>query len=347
MMLEHLESIQSVAVVGATGLVGTEFLSILAEHKIKFSKMKFLASSESAGESIEFDGVPRAVEELDKDSFRGIEVAFFSVPRNVTERFVPIAVSSGTLVVDDSSVYRMNKDVPLIVPEVNGSLLREFTRKILSTPNCTTTPLALVLKPLQDAFGLERVTVSTYQSVSGAGREANEELSRQVIQLLNGAAMDEPRVFPRQIAFNCLPQIGSVGETGESEEELKITRETRKILGLPKLRIGATAVRVPTFCGHGLSVGVEFEQDFESVEQVRGLLDSFAGVKVIDNPASQIYPINLDCIGDNSTFVGRIRRDFSVRSGVNLWIIADNLRKGAALNALQILETLYRYRSMS
>lgn len=346
MKLSHLESIESFAIVGATGLVGQEMLDLLCEHKIKFPKLKLLASENSVGEKIDFAGEDIEVEKLDHDSFDGVEVAFFSVPNDITKKYVPAAVRSGCLVIDDSSVYRQKTEVGLIVPEINGVLLKDYTEKIISVPNCTTTPLVMALKPLEDKYGIERVVVSSYQSVSGAGRKAFEELSMQTAALLNGKQA-EISAFPHRIAFNCIPEIGSVTENGNTSEEEKVINETRKILELPDLNISSTAVRVPTFSGHGLSVNVELNNDFKSIEEIRELWDSFPGLKVIDNLAHHIYPTNVESSGSDLTFIGRSRRDSSVKSGLNFWVITDNLRKGAALNALQTLDLLYKYRRMS
>lgn len=345
MKFQNLEGIQSLALVGATGLVGGEFIDLLNEYKIKIPKIKLLASGDSAGESLVIGGVEHRVEELDHDSFDGIEVAFFSTPQSVTKKYVPHAVDAGTLVIDDSSCFRMEPAVALVVPEVNGHVLRKFQGNIISVPNCTTTPLVLCLKPLQENFGIKRVVVSTYQSVSGAGREAYDELSEQTIGLLNAKEV-ESKVFPHRIAFNCLPQIGNVLENGNTEEEEKIIRESRKILDLPNLKVSSTSVRVPTFFGHGLSVNVELEKEFGKVEEIRELFDRFSGLKVIDQADKHIYPTNVEACGANETFVGRVRRDHSVKSGLNFWIVSDNLRKGAALNGLQILETLNHYRRL-
>jgi aspartate-semialdehyde dehydrogenase len=239
----------------------------------------------------------------------------------------------------------MSIHVPLVVPEVNGHVLKNFQGKVIAIPNCSTTPLALCLKPLHEKYGLHRVIVSTYQSVSGAGRQATEELSEQAAALLNGRST-EPQVFPHRIAFNCIPEIGETTESGYTEEEEKVSRELRKILDIPNLPVSATAVRVPTFCGHGLSVNVELCKGYDSLEEVRQLLDSMPGLKVKDKVEHHIYPTNVEATGTDQVLVGRIRRDRSVTYGLNLWIVVDNLRKGAALNALQCLETLYRYRRM-
>jgi len=346
MKFSNLESIRSLALVGATGLVGNEFLELLTESKIKIPHLRLLASPDSVGETVEIAGEELKVEALSANSFKDIEVAFFSVPNEVTEKYVPMALKSGALVVDDSSTYRLQDEVPLIVPEVNPQELRTFSGQIISTPNCTVTPLVLALKPLADNFGIKRVVVSTYQSVSGAGRGAYEELSQQTAALLNGQHQ-EAQVFSHRIAFNCLPQIGSELPNGNTAEEEKMVRETRKILGMPELGIAATCVRVPTFFGHGLSVNVELKENFGDVAEIRDLFDAFGGLKVLDKPSHQIYPTCVEAAGSDFTFVGRIKRDHSVKAGLNFWLITDNIRKGAALNALQILDTLYKYRRMS
>jgi len=346
MKFSRLEEIESLAIVGATGMVGQELLQILEERKIRVSRILLLASEDSEGETVEVGERSLPIEILTAGSFKDIEVAFFSVPGDVTRRFVPAALEAGTLVIDDSSVYRMHPEVPLVIPEINGATLREFQGKLISQPNCSATPVAMCLRPLQEHFGVERVIVSTYQSVSGAGRKAYEELSAQTVALLNGSP-SEPAVFPHPIAFNCLPEIGATLESGATEEEDKIEKELRKLLDQPELRVSATAVRVPTFCGHGASVNVELREDFGSIERVRELFDQFPGLKVLDNTAAHIYPTNLEVTGGDQTMVGRIRRDPSVDFGLSFWVMTDNLRKGAALNSLQILETLYHYRRMS
>ncbi len=343
-MFKNLDKIGSVAVVGATGLVGLEFLELLAEHKVKFGKLRLLASEESAGDILEVGEYSAPVEVLGPDSFRDVDVAFFSVPVDITRKYVPKAVESGAIVIDDSSAYRMIPDVPLVIPQVNGHRLEDFRGKVLATPNCTVTPLAMALKPLSDAFGLERVVVSTYQSVSGAGKRAYDELAHQTASLLNGGN-EEGEVFPHPVAFNCLPLVGDADEDGVSEEERKLENELKKILELPDLGVSASCVRVPTFYAHALTVNVQFQRDFESVEQVREMLESFPGIRVLDNPKSHIYPTNREAAGSDHTFVGRLRRDESVASGLNFWVITDNLRKGAALNVLESLDSLYSHRS--
>jgi aspartate-semialdehyde dehydrogenase len=346
MKFTSLEAIESLAIVGATGLVAGELLELLSQHKIKFKKLKFLASENSAGEMMAFGDQEYQIEALTPKSFEGVEVAFFSVPSDITKKYVPLAVQAGATAIVDSSVFRMDPGIALVVPEVNGAVLREYSGKIISIPNCTTTPLVLTLKPLEDKFGIERVVVSTYQSVSGAGREAYQELSIQTATLLNGKEA-EANVFPHRIAFNVLPKVGEMTETGDSEEEQKLMNESRKILNLPNLKVSSTSVRVPTFFSHGLSVNVQLKKDFASIEEIREIFENAEGLKVVDHPAKNIYPTCVEATGSDYTFVGRVRRDTSVPFGLNYWVISDNLRKGAALNGLQILETLYRYRRMS
>ncbi len=351
MAFRNLEAIGSLALVGATGVVGREFLTILAEHKIRIPNLRLLASEESAGTSLAVGDAELIVDELNERSFEGVEVAFFSVPAAVTRQYVPRAVEAGCIVVDDSSCFRLERGVPLVVPEINGALLKDFEGRIITTPNCSATPVVLSLKPLQDRYGIKRVVISTYQSVSGAGRRAVDELSRQAALLLSGKPSPRERssidVFPHRIAFNCLPLIGLATENGDSDEETKIVKELRKILENPSLLVSATAVRVPTFCGHGASVNVELEGELDRMEIVTELLNSFPGMRVVDKPAGSIYATNVEASGSDDVFVSRIRRDYSVRSGLNYWVMTDNLRKGAALNALQILDTLYTYRRMS
>ena len=315
-MFSNLEKIQSVALVGATGLVGQEFLEILAENRIKFKQLRLFASEESAGDYLEVGEYSGQVEVLGPNSFAGIEVAFFSVPVDITRKYVPKAVEAGALVIDDSSAYRMIPDVPLIVPQVNRERLEGFRGKVIATPNCTVTPLAMSLKPLADRYGLERVVVSTYQSVSGAGKRAYDELAHQTASLLNGGN-EEPEVFPHPIAFNCLPLVGEVDEMGVAEEERKIETELKKILEIPELAVSASAVRVPTFCGHGLTVNVQLKENFDSIEEIREMMEAFPGLKVLDQPSGYIYPTNREASGSDATFVGRLRRDESVAAGLN------------------------------
>ncbi|MBI1860679.1 MAG: aspartate-semialdehyde dehydrogenase [Deltaproteobacteria bacterium] len=346
MSFQSLEGIQSLALVGATGIVGREFLSILNDNRIKIPRLKLLASELSVGSTLEVAETELYVEELNEASFDGVEAAFFSAPANVTREYVPRAVEAGAIVVDDSSCFRLERGVPLIIPEINGALLKDFEGRIISTPNCAATPIAMALKPLQERYGIRRVVATTFQSVSGAGRKAVDELSAQTAALLNGKT-SPTEVFPHRIAFNCLPLIGPALDNGDSDEETKVVKELRKILELPSLLVSATCVRVPTFCGHGVSLNVELMKEPDTLDVVSELLDSFAGVRVVDKPSGGIYATNVEASGGDDVFVSRIRRDYSLSNGLNMWVMTDNLRKGAALNALQILDTLYTYRRMS
>lgn len=328
-----------VAVVGATGVVGREFLQILEERQFPVSEVRLYASGRSAGEALLFRGREVVVQNLARADFEGVDLVLSSPGAAVSREFAPRAVAAGAVVVDNSSGFRMEPDVPLVVPEVNPEAVRRH-RGIIANPNCSTIQLVVVLWPLHRAFGLRRVVVSTYQAVSGAGRKAMEELMSQCVALLNQRPVRIEK-FPHQIAFNVLPHIDVFEEDGSTREEAKVVRESRKIMGLPDLRIVATAVRVPVMNGHSESVYVETERPCPP-EAVREVLAAAPGVAVYDDPAEAAYPMPLLASGRDEVFVGRIRRDDSVENGVALWVCADNLRKGAALNAVQIAEVLER-----
>ncbi len=326
-----------VAVVGATGVVGREFLQVLQERRFPVSEIRLYASGRSAGDSLIFRGREVVVQNLAQADFEGVDLVLSSPGAAVSREFAPRAVAAGAVVVDNSSAFRMDPEVPLVVPEVNPDAARSH-RGIIANPNCSTVQLVLVLWPIHKAFGLRRVVVSTYQAVSGAGRKAMEELMSQCVALLNQRPV-RIEAFPHQIAFNVLPQIDVFEEGGSTREEAKIVRESRKIMGLPDLRIVATAVRVPVMNGHAASVNVETERPCP-VEAVREVLSGAPGVVVYDDPAELAYPMPLLASGRDEVFVGRLRQDRSVENGVALWVCADNLRKGAALNAVQIAELL-------
>jgi len=331
----------NVAVVGATGAVGEQIRDILQERLFPVKQIRLLASKRSAGKTLDFGRKQVRVEELQRDSFHGVQIALFSAGGAVSAEFAPIAVESGAVVIDNTSHFRMEKDVPLVVPEVNPGDIAEYpNRGIIANPNCSTIQMVVALKPIHDAARILRVVVSTYQSVSGAGRSAMEELSQQSISLFNGKDLKTDK-FPHQIAFNCIPQIDTFLESGYTKEEMKMVDETRKILGEPSLRITATTVRVPVFCGHSESVNVETERKL-TVQEIKGILRQAPGVLLCDDTEANLYPMAIDCVGKDATFVGRIREDDSVANGMNLWVVADNLRKGAALNAIQIAEILIR-----
>jgi aspartate-semialdehyde dehydrogenase len=329
----------NIAIVGATGAVGEEMREVLEERKFPVGDVRLLASERSAGQLLEFLGRQRRVDLLAENSFNEIDIALFSAGGSVSARFAPAAVSAGAVVIDNTACFRMAPDVPLVVPEVNASAIGDYkARRIIANPNCSTIQMVVALKPIHEAARIKRVVVSTYQSVSGAGRQAMEELSEQVAALFNGKEVQKKK-FLHQIAFNCIPQIDLFMEDGYTKEEWKMIHETRKILGEPALAVTATTVRVPVFCSHSESVNVETETKLTAAE-VKALLRQAPGVIVADEPENNLYPMALDATGNDAVYVGRIREDLSVQNGINLWIVSDNLRKGAALNAVQIAEIL-------
>ena len=327
----------NIALVGATGAVGNEMLSILEERDFPVSDLRLLASERSAGERITFRGKDYRVEILSADSFEGIDLALFSAGGARSREYVPHAVEAGAVVVDNTSAFRMDPEVPLVVPEVNAEAL-ESHKGIIANPNCSTAQMVVVLKPIHDAAGIRRVVVSTYQSVSGTGKKAIAELEQQVRDLLNFQEATAS-AYPHEIAFNCLPHVGAFDEDGYSDEEVKVINETRKIMGLPDLPITATTVRVPVFHCHSESVNVETERPI-SANEARAVLSAAEGVIVYDSPRHNLYPLARDVAGKDEVYVGRIREDRSVENGLEMWIVADNLRKGAALNSIQIAEVL-------
>jgi len=332
------KSAYHVAVVGATGAVGTEMLNVLAERNFPIAELRPLASSRSAGEVLSCGEISARVQELKETSFAGIDIALFSAGGKISAQFAPHAAQAGAVVVDNTAAFRYEADVPLVVPEVNPQDLAGYiNRRIVANPNCSTIQMVVALKPLHDAARIKRVVVNTYQSVSGAGRRAMEELAHQSVALFNQKPINV-EVFPHRIAFNCLPQIDIFLDNGYTKEEMKMVWETHKILD-PQIKITATTVRVPTFACHSEAVNVEFEREL-TPEKARALLAAFPGVEVQDDPANKVYPLNITSQGSDLVYVGRIRRDDSVPHGLNLWIVSDNLRKGAATNAVQIAELL-------
>jgi aspartate-semialdehyde dehydrogenase len=327
----------TVAVVGATGAVGREMLSTLESRNFPVGKCIALASARSAGAVVPFKGAELAVKELGEHSFEGVDLALFSAGGGTSERFAPHAVKSGCVVIDNSSAWRMDERCPLVVPEVNPHALAGH-KGIIANPNCSTIQMVVALQPLHKAAGISRVVVSTYQAVSGTGHKAVAELETQVRQLFN---MQEPqaKVYPHRIAFNCLPQIDVFLENGYTKEEMKMVRETVKIMGDPSIKVTATTVRVPVFYGHSEALNVEFSTPL-SAAQARAILSAAPGVVVLDNPAEKIYPMPIQAAGEDAVFVGRIRQDESRPNALNMWVVADNIRKGAALNAVQIAERL-------
>ncbi|MEJ2717510.1 MAG: aspartate-semialdehyde dehydrogenase [Deltaproteobacteria bacterium] len=344
-----------VAVVGATGAVGNMMLSVLEKRSFPVREIVMLASGRSAGRTLPFRGEEHPVLELTESSFEGVDIGLFSAGGSISAKFAPAAADAGAIVIDNTAHFRMEPDVPLVVPEVNPEAVAGYTaRNIIANPNCSTIQMVLVLKPLHDEATIKRVVVSTYQAVSGTGKDALEEMlaqSREMAgsirwgkddgldRLSDGLAaykLMSPSVYPHRIAFECLPHIDVFLENGYSKEEMKMVWETGKILD-PSIKVTATAVRVPIFFGHSESVNIETEKKLTPVK-ARELLGSFPGVKVVDDPAKNEYPLAALAAGEYETFVGRIREDESVPNGLNLWVVSDNILKGAALNAVQIAE---------
>ena len=328
-----------VAVVGATGAVGRRMLTTLEERNFPVANLTALASARSAGQTLAFQGQAIKVKELREDSFKGIDIALFSAGGAISKQLAPIAVESGCVVIDNSSAWRMDKDVPLIVPEVNPSALGDEWG-IIANPNCSTIQMVVALKPIHDKYRIRRVVVSTYQSVSGSGQKAMEELEQQSRDVLDGKSV-QCNVYPHQIAFNCLPHIDVFLENGYTKEEIKMVNETRKILEDDSIEVSPTAVRVPVVYSHSEAVNVETEQAM-TAKEVKELLSSFPGVSVVDNPEQNEYPLAINASGSGDVLVGRIRSDLTRPNAVNFWVVSDNLLKGAAYNAVQIAELLLK-----
>ena len=326
-----------VAVVGATGAVGGTMLRVLEERGFPVTELRPLASVRSAGRQLDYLGKPVFVETLTEDAFEGIDIALFSAGGDRSRTFAPAAVAAGAVVIDNSSAFRMDPNVPLVVPEVNEADIQGHNG-IIANPNCVAAPLVVALKPIADAVGLERVIVSSYQSVSGTGTAAIEELMAQMRGSLAGNE-PEPSVYPHPIAFNVIPHIDAFDESGYTGEERKVAAETRKILGQPDLAISATCVRVPVIQAHSEAIHIETSEKI-SPQHVRELLMVAPGIALVDDPAHNRYPLPREATGRDEVFVGRIREDSSHPRGIAMWLVSDNLRKGAATNAVQIAESL-------
>ena len=321
-----------VAVVGATGMVGRVFLKVLEERQFPIANFYVFASAKSAGNKIKFNGKEYVVEELNEKSFdKHIDIALFSAGGETSKKYAPIAASKGVIVVDNSSAFRMDSNVPLVVPEVNPNSAKEH-KGIIANPNCSTIQAVVALKPLHDKYKIKRIVYSTYQAVSGTGVKG-------VADLEEGIKGNSPKTYPHPIAYNCLPHIDTFLDNGYTKEEIKMIDETKKIFNDQSLRITATTVRVPVYTGHSESINVEFEKDFD-IAELKGLLSNSPGIILQDDPSKCIYPLATNAEGRDEVFVGRIRRDYSVDYGINLWVVADNVRKGAATNAVQIAELL-------
>lgn len=335
-MLERKER-YVVAVVGATGAVGNEMIETLEQRNFPVERLRLFASERSEGKSLEFEGSEIPVETLKEDSFTGIDIALFSAGAERSKIWAPVAARSGCVVVDNSSQWRMDPEVPLVVPEVNPHDL-SWHKGIIANPNCSTIQMVVVLKPIHDAARIKRVVVTTFQSVSGTGKKAMDELLQQTTGLLNFKEITST-VYPHQIAFNCLPHIDKFLDNGYTKEEMKMVNETKKIMGDDSIRVTATTVRVPVFRCHSESLNIETEKKL-SANEAREVLARAPGVIVFDVPEKNVYPLPVNVAGKDETYVGRIREDESIEKGLNMWIVADNLRKGAALNAVQIAEKL-------
>ena len=339
-----------VAILGASGAVGQEIIQTLERRNFPVTELRLLASKRSAGKKIPFRGRLHTVQEVTEERFEGIQIGLFSAGGSVSQKWAPVAASKGAYVVDNTSAFRMEPDVPLVVPEVNADALDSIPRKIIANPNCSTIQMVVALNPLHETSKIKRIVVATYQSTSGKGTLAMEQLRQESCALLSDEAEGplmtesvdgEPAAFPHQIAFNCLPHIDQFTENGYTKEEIKMVRETQKILQDPSIRVSATTVRVPVFRAHSEAINVEFERKI-SASEARKLLSEAPGVVIVDDPQNNHYPLAIYAEGQDPVFVGRIREDISCESALDLWVVADNLLKGAALNAVQIAEALLK-----
>lgn len=325
--------------VGALGAVGAQIIESLEERDFPVGTIRYLDKDNCSGEILEFKGKPVIVEELGSSSFDGVDVAFFALESDLSSEFCAVAAAAGAVCIDTSSAWRLDPDVPLVVPEVNPEEIARYRgKRVIASPNSASIQLAVALKPLHDFSAIKRIVASTYQAVSESGTDGMDELRIQSGELLNGRPSDS-KVYPKQIAFNCIPHIGAFQENGCSSEELMIVRETCKVFGDPRLRISATSVWVPVFYGHCASVNIETEEKI-SADKAREILSTAPGLQLCDRPAANVYPVPVEVAGQDLVHVGRIREDDSTENALNLWIVADNLRKGAATNAVQIAEVL-------
>jgi aspartate-semialdehyde dehydrogenase len=327
-----------VAIVGATGAVGVEMLECLEQRNFPVGKLTLLASARSAGKTATFRGESITIQELKHDSFVGVDIALFSAGGGISKEFGPSAAAAGAVVIDNSSAFRMDDDVPLVVPEINPEAAKNRPRNIIANPNCTTIISLMALKPLHEVFGLRSIIASTYQAVSGSGAQGIIELEEQVKAIASGQPF-ESKVYPRQIAFNVIPQVDVFTDNGYTKEELKMLHEGRKIMGLPELRVSCTCVRVPVYRSHSVSITAQFDEPVD-VEKARAAYAGKPGVQVVDDPANRLFPVPLDTTGKDDCLVGRIRKNLVFNNALDLWVVGDQVRKGAALNAVQIAEIL-------
>ncbi|MEK7949296.1 aspartate-semialdehyde dehydrogenase [Luteolibacter soli] len=327
-----------VAIVGATGAVGEEMLLCLEQRNFPVGKLTLLASARSAGKRIPFRGEDIIVQELTHDSFAGVDIALFSAGGGISKEFGPSAAAAGAVVIDNSSAFRMDEGVPLVVPEINPAAAKDHPKGIIANPNCTTIISLMALAPLHEKFGLKSIIASSYQAVSGSGAQGIIELEEQVKAIATGQPF-EPKVYPRQIAFNVIPQVDSFTDNGYTKEELKMLNEGRKILGHDDLKVSCTCVRVPVYRSHSVSITAVFEKPVD-VESARAAYEGKPGVQLVDDPENKVFPVPLDTTGKDDCLVGRIRKNLVLDNALDLWVVGDQVRKGAALNAVQIAEIL-------
>lgn len=331
----------NVAVAGATGAVGGAMLKVLERRDFPVKELRLLASERSVGKKLKFKGKEIPVRLLDKEAFDGMDVALFSAGASRSLEFAPAAAEAGAVVIDNSSGYRMDPEIPLVVPEVNPHAIAQYKKRgIIANPNCSTIQMLVALKPIYDEVGIKRIVVSTYQAVSGTGAKAIEELKQQVKDYVAGKPLTH-NVYPHQIAFNCLPHIDAFLENGYTKEEMKMVNETHKMFEDSSIGVTATTVRVPVIYGHSESINIETKKKI-TAEEVKTLMTTAPGVKLVDDPGKFQYPLALDCENEFETLVGRIREDASIENGINMWVVADNILKGAALNAVQIAEIVIK-----
>ncbi len=327
----------NVAVVGATGAVGREMMNILEERNFPIGQLKLFATEKSKGKKFTVQGEDYVVDTIKPGSFKDVDIALFSIGSTPSKKIAPQAAEEGAVVIDNSNAFRMDDNVPLVVPEINMEAAGQHNG-IIANPNCSTIQMVLALKPIYDQVGIKRLVISTYQAVSGTGKDAIDELEKQIKAYVNGEEL-ESEVYPHQIAFNVLPHIDIFYDNGYTKEELKMERETKKILNDDSLQITATAARIPVFYGHAEALNIEMEEELE-IKEIKQLLDDTQGVEVVDVPDEEVYPLPVQSEENDQVMVGRIRKDFSIDKGINMWVVANNLRKGAALNAVQIAEEL-------
>jgi aspartate-semialdehyde dehydrogenase len=326
------------AIVGATGAVGVEMLLCLEQRNFPLGKLTLLASARSAGKRMTFRGEELVVQELTHDSFHDVDISLFSAGGGISKEFGPSAAAAGAVVIDNSSAFRMDADVPLVVPEINPLAAKNHPRNIIANPNCTTIISLMALSPLHEAFGLKSIIASSYQAVSGSGAQGIIELEEQVKAIATGQPFT-PKVYPRQIAFNVIPQVDVFTDNGYTKEELKMLHEGRKIMNLPELRVSCTCVRVPVYRSHSVSITAQFDRPVD-VDAARAAFAGKPGIQVVDDPSNKIFPVPLDTTGKDDCLVGRIRKNIVLENALDIWVVGDQVRKGAALNAVQIAEIL-------